>query len=335
MNNFLMKSKDMYFSDRERFGTFKDVFDAIEEVSFTKNYFDANLFNIEEILSILEMQEIVESGRLKRGFVHYILDVIKHYTPPVRDPENSLGGNWHERLFSGGHLQPEYGYFVGNLLGLQFEMLLRSPGKPFYKKLPAPSTNYSVITLNYDLVLESYVQYIEQNYSRRQDNKEEKLQFHLGPNPAGVRTRQVSLAKLHGSVDTGVVVPPTWNKALNQDLHSSWQLAFKLLAGANHIRIIGYSLPIADAYVKYLLKAAVIRAPHLKSIDVLCLDNSGEVRERYEQFVKFDNFRFRSDSVVDYLRRNHRMHIPTDYVPYESQLSMDKLESAHDAFFAP
>jgi len=91
MSNFLMKSKDMYFSDRERFGTFKDVFDAIEEVSFTKNYFDANLFNIEEILSILEMQELVESGRLKRGFVHYILDVIKHYTPPVRDPENSWG----------------------------------------------------------------------------------------------------------------------------------------------------------------------------------------------------------------------------------------------------
>lgn len=107
-----------------------------------------------------------------------------------------------------------------------------------------------------------------------------------------------------------------------------------MLAEANHIRIIGYSLPTADAYVKYLLKAAVIHAPHLKSIDVLCLDNTGEVRGRYERFVEFDRFRFRSDSVVNYLNANYRMHAPSGDLSYITPLNLDKLEVAHEEFFA-
>ncbi len=333
MSNFLMKSKDMYFSDPERFHTFKSVFDTITDMSVTKNYYNADLFNIEEILSILEMQELVGTGRLKSGFVRYIVDVIDHFTPAVQDRSGNLPGNWHGFLFSGGNLQMAYGYFVGNLFGLQFEMLSTSGGVPSYTRYPHPSTSYSVITLNYDMVLESYAEYVERNHPRRYTNEEEALRFHLGPDPARLGTRRVSLAKLHGSVDTGVIVPPTWNKALDQDLLDSWKLAFRLLREANHIRIIGYSLPIADAYVKYLLKSAVIHAPHLKTIDVLCLDNTGEVRDRYERFVEFNRFRFVSGSVVDYLETNYRMQVPAGHVPYQSPLRMDRLEKAHQQFF--
>ncbi len=333
MSNFLMKSKDMYFSNPEGFGYFKEVFDAIATMSVSKNYYDANLFNIEEILSIAEMQELVGGGRLRRNFEKYIVDVIGHFTPPVQNRGGSLPGNWHGFLFSGGHLQAEYGYFVGNLLGLEFKRPLNSAGGAFYNKLSHPNASYSVITLNYDMVLESYAGYVERNHVRRYANEEEDLAFRLGPEPAPIGKRGVSLAKLHGSVDTGVIVPPTWNKALNQDLLDSWKLAFGLLERANHIRIIGYSLPTADAYVKYLLKAAVIGAPHLKSIDVLCMDGDGRVRESYERFVEFDRFKFRSGSVVDYLSLNHRRHVPS-YAGYETPVSMDKLEAAHEEFFA-
>ncbi len=332
MSNFLMKSKDMYFSDPEGFGYFKEVFDAIATMSVSKNYYDANLFNIEEILSIAEMQELVGGGRIRRNFEKYILDVIGHFTPPVRNRKGSLPGNWHGFLFSDGHLQNEYGYFLGNLLGLEFERPPNSAGGAFYKKLPHPPASYSVITLNYDMVLESYAGYVEQNHARRYAN-EEDLAFSLGPEPARIGERGVSLAKLHGSVDTGVIVLPTWNKALNQDLLDSWKLAFGLLERANHIRIIGYSLPTADAYVKYLLKAAVIRAPHLKSIDVLCMDKDGQVRESYERFVEFDRFRFRSGSVVDYLTLNYQRHVPS-YYEADKLLTMDRLEAAHEEFFA-
>jgi len=218
MSNFLMRSKDISFSDPERFSNFKEVFDTIKELSYSKNYYDADLFNIEEILSILEMRGLVGSGRLKSDFVQYILDVIEYSTPSVRDLEDDLPHNWHRFLFTGDDLQSQYGYFVSNLLGLQFKMLpdyADKPVRPMYSKRSHPSTSYSVITLNYDMVLESYAQYIERNHPQRYANEEEKLQFRLRSDPAEVNSRKVSLAKLHGSVDTGVVVPPTWNKALN------------------------------------------------------------------------------------------------------------------------
>jgi hypothetical protein len=95
MSNFLAKSKDMYFSYRDRFEYFPKVFDTIREMSVSKNYYDADLFNIEEILSILEMRELVEGGRLKRSFVRYIIDVIEHSTPPVQDRRRDLRSRWH------------------------------------------------------------------------------------------------------------------------------------------------------------------------------------------------------------------------------------------------
>lgn len=333
MGNFLMKSKDMYFSDSERFGSFLEVFDTVSEMSVSKNYYDADLFNIEEILSILEMRELVGSEKLKKDFVQYIISVIKHFTPAVGNRSGGLPSNWHGFLFDGGPLQREYGYFVANLLGLQFEREPHAAGAAFYMKLPHPTVSYSVVTLNYDMVLESYARYVEKNHARKYANEEEELAFFLGDDPAGRRAMSVPLSKLHGSVDRGVIVPPTWNKALNQDLQASWKLAFRLLSEANHVRVIGYSLPTADAYVKYLLKAAAIRAPHLKSIDVLCRDDSGEVRERYRSFVEFDRFRFVSGDVVDYLEANYGMHVPGPAVTANT-LTMDKLEAAHEEFFS-
>ena len=337
MSNFLMKSKDMYFADNGRFGSFKEVFDTINDMAVSKNYYDADLFNIEEILSILEMQALVGSGKLKKDFVQYIISVIEHFTPDVRPRGESLPSNWHGFLFSGGPLQPEYGYFVANPLGLQFERQPHAAGAASYVKLPRPTTSYSVVTLNYDLVLESYARYVERNHARKYANEEESLDFYLGPEMAQARPRSVPLAKLHGSVDTGAIVPPTWNKALNQDLSASWKLAFKLLSEANHIRVIGYSLPTADAYVKYLLKAAAIRAPHLKSIDVLCLDHTGEVHQRYERFVEFGRFRFVSDSVLNYLCLNYELHVPaytgSRVRDDDTVLEMNKLEAAHAQFF--
>ena len=53
MSNFLVKSKDMYFGDPVTYRQFDTVFKTIEELSIIKNYFKADLFNIEEILSIV------------------------------------------------------------------------------------------------------------------------------------------------------------------------------------------------------------------------------------------------------------------------------------------
>jgi hypothetical protein len=94
-------------------------------------------------------------------------------------------------------------------------------------------------------------------------------------------------------VDDGTVIPPTWNKSIHPNIEQEWREAFKLLSSANHICILGYSLPENDAYVKYLLKSSLLETGNLKTIDVVCLDNDGRVKERYDSFISLKNPKYR------------------------------------------
>jgi hypothetical protein len=143
-----------------------------------------------------------------------------------------------------------------------------------------------------------------------------------------------TLTKLHGSADTGDIVPPTWNKNVDKTIIDAWKQAYLTLFSANHLRIIGYSLPTADSYVKYLLKSAVIHAPHLKSIEVICKDSDGSVKRRYDEFIKFNYYKFLNTNVLNYLE--HVVHETTSKETTATGVSkvsfVDKLESAHKDF---
>jgi hypothetical protein len=319
MSNFLTKSKDMYYENPNNYPHFQEVFDTIKEMSFIKNYFSTDLFNIEEILSILEMGEYLEGGQLKDTFLKYISDVISHYTPPILGhPPGRVPGNWYDFLFGTDRLWESYGRFVGNLGNITF----KPSGSSFtgnYSDIicqPAtkPKIHYSIITLNYDLILETVIKFLNDNYAKGR----------IG----------LQIAKLHGSIDTGVIVPPTWSKGVNRQIVPAWKEAYKLLTEANHLRIIGYSLPTADAYIKYLLKAAVMNAPHLKNIDVVCLDDyKHSTQDRYQEFITFAYFRFFNANVTDYLR-NVEQHnrVPDSKARYG--FGLENLEEAHRKFFA-
>jgi hypothetical protein len=56
-----------------------------------------------------------------------------------------------------------------------------------------------------------------------------------------------NLAKLHGSIHTGDIVPPTWAKGNHPSIATTWKVANQILKDSNHIRFIGYSLPVADS----------------------------------------------------------------------------------------
>jgi hypothetical protein len=75
-----------------------------------------------------------------------------------------------------------------------------------------------------------------------------------------------------------------------------WNLALEALSQAEEIRIVGYSLPEGDSYVRYLLKAAAIRNDDLRRVGVICWDpeNVGRVQERYENFVSEGYLAFRN-----------------------------------------
>jgi len=300
MSNFLMKSKDQFAERSSEYAFFPDVFHLVERLSKIKNVYDTDLFNIEEILSILEMESALRGEPLKQQFLDYLCAVIRHYMPTIPAPvlAQPAPSNWYEVLFRGGPAGA-YALFTANLFRLRItrHRVIAAPGMrgEFSAASELTPTRYSVVTLNYDEVLEGAAQALtewfegEQRFVTTWDA--EDADWARGP----------YLAKLHGSVADGRIVAPTWSKGIDQVVLPAWQLAYRLLAGATQIRIIGYSLPLADAYVKYLLKAAALDSDRLKQIDIVCLDPDGTVRRRYEDFLDFPNVRFQAGEALMYV----------------------------------
>jgi hypothetical protein len=334
MSNFLFKSKDLYFSDTTKYSHFNQVFETINKLSAAKNYYNCDLFNIEEILSIIEMNEFLEGNKLQVDFINYIKDVISYYTPKLNPISENLPGNWQDFLFGRDHSTSLYGYFVSSLMGLSFSQqpcknpVMSGRSHDFIAtKNDNPNTKYSVLSLNYDMILENIAQNIQDHYKSEFpiafEKKVHDPQWNL-----------CHIAKLHGCLSENEIVPPTWAKGTHNSIIPVWKNAYKLLNDANHIRFIGYSLPVADSYLKYLLKAAVIDAPNLKSLDVICIDQDGQTEQRYRDFFEFNNFSFRNGSVTDYLseletlvkqNKGHRFRS-------DGTVNTSYLEDAHNKF---
>jgi hypothetical protein len=329
IRNFLIKSKDLHALDSGRFCHFQHVFEIIGRMAVCKNYFDCDLFNIEEILSIVEMEKFVQSEEWGSLFNKYISDVIDNYTPNFYPSQGSMDSqNWKQKIIGGNSLHRAYGIFAGNLLGVQIKHDVKTDyGEPKHifsmSENSEPTVNYSVVTLNYDMVLENTRKMI------RSEVKGSELFKFRRPDEQTNGGKSL-LAKLHGSTDHGNIVPPTWAKGTHRNISTVWREAFEVLTNANCIRFLGYSLPLSDSYIKYILKAAMVGSGHLKQIDVICKDVDGSVEERYRQFVHFQFFRFKNGDVQDYLKRIERAHLNNNF----RNLLLNNVEAEHESFMA-
>ncbi len=320
MANFLEKSKDQYFAHPKEYSYFTDVFDKIKNLHISKTHYETDLLNIEEILSILEMEKQLKGNPSDDTFTKFISDVIKYYTPEFEEDDDPLHTGINGSFPSG--IWRYYCRFVAAMLHLTFiGYQEQAVGARYYRLVSSSQRpiSYGVITLNYDLVLEKACEYLTQRTGAA------KLAFLRAWQPDLLAQGIPHLAKLHGSVDTGDIIPPTWNKFfVREQTLLNWKMARHLLGEANQIRIIGYSLPGTDSYIRYLLKAAVVDAPNLKRIDVICLDRDKEemVRKRYKAFIIFKNFRFLNMSSQDYLGQfEGQLNSPTqDIVSFEALL---------------
>lgn len=321
MSNFLEKSKDQYASNQEAYAHFRGIFEhELRQVHIASGYYQTNVFNIEDILSILEFRARLDDSedgeRRLEVFLRYLKDVIKHYTPMdllEKNPDNLFpDSNWNN-----------YINFVAAILNCNFQSTNTQPFwnfKPLthvFADFQRPEFQYSVISFNYDLILESIDAHLKKLLSTRY--------FHRSLELDDPRN-QVYFAKLHGSLDREIV-PPTWNKSLNPTILRDWKIAYKVLSEANQIRILGYSLPLTDAYFRFLLRAAIIDAPNLKKIDVICLDETGSVKKSYDDFIKFPNYRFMSMRVENYLQTNRTFENQNGALYFS-------LENAHEGFVA-
>jgi hypothetical protein len=274
------------------------------------------------------MEKYIFGKRLNKKFIQYIIDVIIAYTPEF-GIDKFYSYNWYDFVFGQNEMQILYGYFVSNILGVKYFAQinpLNKNEKLFYiDHLSQRETRYSIITLNYDLVFENLLEAILKNY-KNENNIDfiKDVYFPDWNNP--------HLAKLHGCVKTGSIIPPTWAKSMQKGISKIWENAFNIIKNSNELRILGYSLPISDAYIKYLLKAAVMNAPHLKTIDVIIKDQTGEIKQRYDEFICFNYYRFLNCDIVLYLNSLKECQKKYLHEFGDSNLEMNRLESMHNDF---
>lgn len=319
MSNFLNKSKDLYSSNTD-LDWFSRVFQLIRELSVAKNYYNTDLFNIEEIISILEMESFLGGGDLDKVFSDYIKETISRYTPNIEIPA-LMASNWHDGFFHGRKM--EFMPFFMHLTRMKFFTREREISKSIIDQ----GARYSVISLNYDMVIENFISAINNSFFKGDPVELEKKKY----DPTWSK---IHLAKLHGTVEEGEIVPPTWAKGTHRSIVPVWKMASEILRDSNHIRFIGYSLPLADSYLKYLLKSSVLKSERLKSIDVICSDYDGSVKQRYRDFFNIPNFRFANCSFMDLQTAFAKQFVPASYGYNSVQVSPEGSEAEYEKFMS-
>ena len=92
MANFVSKSKDQFEAERDKYKNFRDVFDLFENLAKVRTFYESDLSNIEEVLSILAIGDFRE-GVSKRSFIEYLADVISYHTPKLQQYPGRLPSN--------------------------------------------------------------------------------------------------------------------------------------------------------------------------------------------------------------------------------------------------
>lgn len=302
MSNFLGVAKQMHREHPDDFSHFKPVLDEIKRIDTVLKYFHADLFNIEELLSIYETNNRLRSKEAE--FIQLIKDVITSCTPTPDFDENEITpSDLGHRLFTTGGTNrwQNYGHFLSHLCNLYVSPHTRTDTAfcvPDFNFIAENEIkySYSIISLNYDLVVETILDYLNKRFREGSDII---LVTSIGVEDHS--SKCLNFCKLHGSVN-GDIIAPTANKGyMSDEILGHWKLALKVLTDANHIRMLGYSLPVSDSYIKYLFKAAILDCYDLKSFDVICLDPNGDVQRRYNEFIQPGRFKFYAADVSNYL----------------------------------
>ena len=214
MANFLDVSRDIYHADpgNKDYESWKKIFETIAGMHVAKSYYKTDLRNIEEVLSILAMEDAVAGGDRNADFAEYIKGVIRACEPDWPPPAFATNGDrrlldkdMHQELMGVDEPHRSYRTFVACLLNTKLLGFLS--GALCRTNLEEPEAEYSVVTLNYDRVLEACQDHIQAGCSA------------LGPGWPTPNTLRI--AKLHGSVDREVI-PPTWRKGETRHEPDIW-----------------------------------------------------------------------------------------------------------------
>jgi hypothetical protein len=297
MSDFYFKSKDIYFrlqseSDKK---SFERVFSYFDEYSKVKNIMDADFLNIEELLSIIEMDSYLTNKKgIYKDYINYLEKVIVLSSPAKINNEGVF-------LIDESKNTEVYTQFLIKVFGI-IKPTDTDRAIQYYDR--DPQNENGIISLNYDLLLEKSLKRLNDFNINQFGPAYLSFDFDYGLEEKFItrsytstpRYPQLKIAKIHGSInfksnDIPIIIPRTWNKTSDKRMKPVWKHAYDLLSAANKIIFIGYSLAETDLYVKYLLISGLKQSYNLKEIEIICKDdNENNVQKRYEKFFD-ENFR--------------------------------------------
>lgn len=310
INNFLDVAREFYddpvsgLDDQER-QYFHEVFTFKQEMSRAREKMKIDLDNIEHLFGLVEMrQRLKNSNPATRDATVYLiaktLDLSlsrKARRPRVGWQLNSEAGddssfpaNVEKDTTNNRYLTDIYDFFAGLIVGC------------YDAKERKQWRDNVIITFNYDLVLDDALLRLRVRPEYHLNNPEIEQED---------ASSSLSVLKLHGSTNWAVcqnckhivvmrskvtsllnyrtqvcskcqkghfqllLVPPSWDKTEHQELmRPVWEKASDALNTATRICIIGYSMPEADAFFKYLITLGLADNHQLYKLIVVNKDTS-------------------------------------------------------------
>jgi len=319
IRDFLDHSRQLYedptvdLTDFER-DQFQIAFEFKRKMAQAREKIAIDLDNIEKLFGLVDISERLHSSptETRNAIVYLIARTIygcvsrNNHTAqigfqlPLEYDTVQMPDGWRrEDRGQRMHLAPIYDFFAALITGK-----LDHPDKSKIRK-------NTVITFNYDLVLDSALRRIgaepDYGFSRVSDHSDE----------------DISIIKLHGSMNWAIcpacktvsilpatsdlaplqimsnacrecsastqllLIPPSWDKSEYRGvLYPVWTRAIEELTSATHICIIGYSMPETDAFFEALLTLGLFDNHQLRSLIVV--DISGTIDQKYK--VLLENF---------------------------------------------
>ena len=295
ISNFREKAQYLWHEnrDKEEFAIIERVHKLFDDYDTIQKYYPIRAHDIEEMLSIAETFDLLDSTvNYSADIRDYIALVIRNYTPDLASWEALKKLRNSHREF--------YIRFFATIMGYANQE--GSIDARFLSQQLEPAEyNYTIVTLNYDLIVENMIGLIQSRVPASSQRKVEQID--LTPEYfSDHSTDTIGVLKLHGSIDKDNIIPPTWNKSLDDNIRPIWSSAFQAIRNADHIRFVGYSLPETDVYMRYLIKSAATKSQRLSRISVICKDDStGSIRQRYNAFISFHRYKFFSRDYLEVL----------------------------------
>lgn len=332
MNNFLEVAEDLWRRGevKEVAEHFEKVFDAIGYLQGIQSKAKLDTYNIETIYAAFEMGKLldslpgIEEMSLMKGcepsvLMEELISSIKKVIAYTLEQTT--------RLPSGGTPEAPQSYF-------EFAGIINS--------LIGGEKDCSIITFNYDLGLDYalYKRRILPDYSLGDIDLRGRsvtyLKLHGSVNwgkckkcekiipcrefdkTIYLRVKDYSIIPIISKLKTlkckcgepleedPFIVPPTWNKtAYHTEIGQVWKRAASALKDAEHIFVLGYSLPSTDLFFHYLFALGVDMRTTLKGFYVYNTDP--EVKGRFENLLGSgieQRFRFWHRTFEDFVATN-------------------------------